>query len=82
MCYTGIAGKGSPGKGHTMAEDEIRYLVRGWEVDIDGIYQPFRDICDSYSAACVYLQLMAVRNEESMHLKIDSIEAIWNVDEA
>ena len=65
-----------------MAEDEIRYLVRGWEVDIDGIYQPFRDICDSYSAACVYLQLMAVRNEESVHLKIDSIEAIWNVDEA
>ena len=74
-----------------MAESKIKYLVKGWKVDIDGIYQPFCDICDSYNAACVYLQLMAVRNEESMqlialrneesiHLKVDSIEAIWNTE--
>lgn len=81
MCYTGIAGKGSPGKGHTMAESRIRYLVKGWEIDSDGIYQQFCDICDRYSTALEYLQLMDVRNED-VHLKIDSIEAIWNVDEA
>lgn len=65
-----------------MAESKIGYLVKGWKVDIDDVYQPFCDICSSYSAALGYLQLMAVRNEESVHLKIDSIEAIWNVDEA
>lgn len=66
-----------------MAESKIRYLVKGWKVDIDGIYQPFCDICDicdRYSTVLVYLQMMAVRNEESVHLKIDSIEAIWNVE--
>lgn len=60
-----------------MAESKIRYLVKGWKIDSDGIYQPFCDICDSYSAALGYLQLMAVRNEESVHLKVDSIEAIY-----
>ena len=65
-----------------MAESRIRYLVRGWKVGIDDVYQPFCDICDRYSTALGYLQLMAVRNEdeESVHLKIDSIEAIWNVE--
>ena len=79
MCYTGIAGKGSPGKGHTMAESRIRYLVRGWQVGDDGIYQPFCDICDSWIDALWYLQSMAGRNEESVHLKIDSIEEVWEV---
>ena len=63
-----------------MAESKIRYLVKGWEIDSDGIYQPFCDICDRYSAACVYLQLMSVRNEKSVHLKVDSIEVVWNTD--
>ena len=63
-----------------MAESKIRYLVRGWQVGDDGIYRRFSDICDRYSTALGYLQLMAVRNEESVHLKIDSIEAIWNVE--
>lgn len=61
-----------------MAESKIKYLVKGWKVDSDGIYQPFCDICSSYSAALGYLQLMEVRNREDVHLKIDSIEAIWN----
>ena len=65
-----------------MVESRIGYLVRGWQVGDDGIYRRFSDICDNYSAALGYLQLMAVRNEENVHLKIDSIEAIWNVDEA
>ena len=65
-----------------MAESKIRYLVKGWKVDIDDVYQPFCDICDRYSTALGYLQLMAVRNEESVHLKIDSIEAVWDVDQA
>ena len=63
-----------------MAESKIRYLVKGWKVDIDGIYQPFCDICSSYSAALGYLQLMAMRNCEDVHLKIDSIEAIWDAE--
>ena len=63
-----------------MAESKIRYLVKGWKVDIDGIYRRFSDICDRYSTALGYLQLMAVRNREDVHLKIDSIEAIWNVE--
>lgn len=61
-----------------MPESEIRYLVKGWKVDNDGIYQPFYDICDRYSTALGYLQLMDVRNKENVHLKIDSIEAIWS----
>ena len=61
-----------------MAESKIRYLVRGWKVGDDGIYQPFCDICDSYRAALWYLQHMSVRNQKYIHLKIDSIEAIWN----
>ena len=65
-----------------MAESRIRYLVRGWKVGDDGIYRRFSDICDRYSAALGYLQLMDERNREEIHLKIDSIEAIWNVDEA
>lgn len=72
--------KGSPGKGHTMAESEIRYLVKGWQVGDDGIYRRFSDICGSYSAALGYLQLMEMRNKERVHLKIDSIEAVWNVE--
>lgn len=67
-------------KGHTMAKSKIRYLVRGWEIDEDGIYCRFSDICSSYSAALGYLQLMEVRSCEDVHLKIDSIEAIWNVE--
>ena len=63
-----------------MAESRIRYLVRGWKVGDDGIYRRFSDICDSCSTALGYLQLMEVRNKESVHLKIDSIEAIWNVE--
>lgn len=63
-----------------MAESRIRYLVRGWEIGSDGIYQPFCDICDRYSTALGYLQWMAVRNHEDVHLKIDSIEAIYNVE--
>lgn len=63
-----------------MAESKIRYLVKGWEIGNDGIYQPFCDICDRYSTALGYLQWMAVRNEESVHLKIDSIEAVWDVE--
>ena len=65
-----------------MAESRIKYLVRGWQVGDDGICRRFSDICDNFSAALGYLQIMAVRNKESAHLKIDSIEAIWNVDEA
>ena len=61
-----------------MAESEIRYLVRGWQVGDDGIYRRFSDICDSYRAALWYLQHMSVRNQKYIHLKIDSIEAIWN----
>ena len=63
-----------------MAESRIKYLVKGWKVDIDGIYQPFCDICDRYSTALGYLQLMNMRNAEDVHIKIDSIEAIWNVE--
>ena len=63
-----------------MAESRIRYLVRGWKVGSDGIYRRFSDICDRYSTALGYLQLMGERNREDVHLRIDSIEAIWNVD--
>ena len=63
-----------------MAESRIRYLVRGWKVSDDGIYRRFSDICDRYSTALGYLQLMEVRNAEDIHIKIDSIEAIWVVE--
>ena len=63
-----------------MAESKIRYLVRGWQAGDDGIYRRFSDICDNYSAALGYLQIMAVRNKESVHLKVDSIEAVWNAE--
>ena len=63
-----------------MTESKIRYLVKGWKVDDDDVYQPFCDICDRYSTALGYLQLMDVRNHEEIHLKIDSIEAIYNAE--
>jgi hypothetical protein len=63
-----------------MAKNKVKYLVKGWNVGADGVYRKFSDICENYDAALTYLQLMSVRNVESSHIKVDTIEAIWTVD--
>lgn len=63
-----------------MAKNKVKYLVKGWNVDDAGVYHKFSNICKNYNAALTYLQLMSVRNVENVHIKVDTIEAIWTVD--
>lgn len=63
-----------------MAKNMVKYLVKGWNVDAVGVYHTFSKICKNYDDALAYLQLMSMRNVESIHIKVDTIEAIWTVD--
>lgn len=63
-----------------MAKNKVKYLIKGWNVDAAGVYHKFSNICKNYDDALTYLQLMSMRNVESFHIKVDTIEAIWTVD--
>lgn len=62
-----------------MAKNKVKYLVKYWKVDKDGVYRRFYKICN-YGTALFYLQIMSAYNVENVHIKVDSIEAVCNKD--
>ena len=59
---------------------QVKYLIKGWKVNTNGDYEQYIEIVDTYARAEVALQCMSLRNLDSMKLKIDHIECIWNAD--
>lgn len=58
----------------------VKYLIKGWKVNERGAYEQYSEIVSTYEEAEVALQCMSIRNLDSMKLKIDHIECIWNAD--
>lgn len=58
----------------------VKYLIKGWKVNRFGVYTQYSRVVDTYAQAVTALQHMSIRNLDSMKLKIDSIECIWNAD--
>lgn len=54
----------------------VKYLLKGWKVNDQGVFERHCEIVDTYELAEVALHCMDLRNLDSMKLKIDSIEAI------
>ena len=54
----------------------VKYLLKGWKVNDQGVFERHCEIVDTYELAEVALQCMELRNLDSMKLKIDSIEAV------
>ena len=54
----------------------VKYLLKGWKVNDQGVFERYCETVDTYALAEVALQCMELRNLDSMKLKIDSIEAI------
>ena len=57
----------------------VKYLVSGWYV-LDSIYKPFKELVTNEEEAKKFLHLMALRNDEHIYTKVDSIECIWNAE--
>lgn len=60
--------------------NEIKYLVSGWKNDKNGHWKQFKIIIEgsNYEDARMYFDYMAYRNDETVTLKVDSIECIYN----
>lgn len=58
----------------------VKYLIKGWQVNEQGVYERYIEIVDTYAQAEVALQCMSIRTLDSMKLKVDSIECIWSVE--
>ena len=57
----------------------VRFLVSGWNILPDGSYHKFISLCDLEKAQ-TYLCLAAMRNSDSVDVKVYSIEVVWNAD--
>ena len=57
----------------------VKYLVSGW-YELDGIYRAFKKLVTDEEQVKEFQHLMALRNDESIHTKVEKIEVIWNAD--
>lgn len=58
---------------------QVKFLVRGWNVQPDGSYHRFKTLC-VFEQAEIFLRLATMRDDGTIVIKVDNIEAIWNVD--
>lgn len=54
----------------------VKYLLKGWKINDQGVFERYCEIVDTYALAEVALQCMELYNLDSMKLKINSIEAV------
>lgn len=55
---------------------QVKFLVRGWNVQPDGSYHIFKALCDIEQAE-IYLRLATMRDDDTIAIKVDNIETIW-----
>jgi hypothetical protein len=61
------------------AMKQVKFLVSGWNVQPDGSYHIFKKLC-GIEQAQIYLRLATMHDDDTIAIKVDNIEVIWNAE--
>ena len=58
---------------------QVKFLVRGWNVQPNGSYHRFKALC-VFEQAEICLPLATMRDDDTTVVKVNDIEVVWNAD--